>query len=172
MPLMPMPPMPTKWSGPIVGGSALMPRVPARCGAGSSASASSASRRAASRRPKPQRPLRRLGQPGAVGEEPPEAAGERDRVEIRLRHDPSAAGRGEGPRVRRLVVVGGMRVGNEHRRTADRREFGHGRGAGPANHQMRARQPPRHVDEEAVELGGDAGFGIGRAAAGRSSVRA
>ena len=57
-----------------------------------------------------------------------------------------------GPRqhlgIPRLVVVGGVREGNEDRRPSRRRDFGHRAGAGPAHHHVRRRKGPRHVVDE------------------------
>ena len=75
--------------------------------------------------------------------------------------DPAAPGGGKGLGVRGLMVVGRVRVGDQQGRPADRRELGHGRGAGAADRQMRPRQTLRHIGEETVDLGGDAGLGIG-----------
>ena len=70
--------------------------------------------------------------------------------EVRLRDDPAAAGRGERAGVGGLVIVGGVRIGDQQRRPADGGQLGDGRGAGAADHQMGARQPLRHIGEKAA----------------------
>ena len=52
------------------------------------------------------------------------------------------------------------RIRHQHRRTADRREFGNRRGAGPANHQMRFFEPSGHVLEKGSGFGGDSQFRV------------
>ena len=54
------------------------------------------------------------------------------------------------------MIVGRVRVGHQQGRTTGDRQFGDGRGAGAADHQMGAGEPVRHIGEKAFDLGGDA----------------
>ena len=79
----------------------------------------------------------------------PDAAASRTRLarcpasvggrELGVRDHDAGAGRLEGAGVGGLVIVGGVGIGHQDRRPADGGELGHGRGAGAADHQMRAR---------------------------------
>ena len=66
-------------------------------------------------------------------------------------------------RVRGLMIVGGDRKRHEDCGAADRGQFGNGRGASPADEQVRARQARRHVLEVSAKLGRDFVSGIARA---------
>ena len=146
--------------------------LPVRRAPGSSTSAARRSARVVAgeaRGPAPRRAAKRR----RVGEQLGEAVGQHRRAQRRLRDDPAAAGLGKGAGVGGLVVVGRVRVGHQQRRPAGRGQFGDGRGAGAADHQMRPRQPLGHVGEKALDLGGDAERrGIARRRASRSSGRA
>jgi hypothetical protein len=60
------------------------------------------------------------------------------------------------------MIVGRMRIGDQHCRATNRGEFGHGRGAGAADHQMCPRQPRRDIIEKDIHLRGNAISLIGR----------
>jgi len=51
--------------------------------------------------------------------------------------------------------------GDEDRRPAHDRDVGDRGGAGTRDHKLRLGQPPRHIGEEGLHLGADAGCGIG-----------
>ena len=70
----------------------------------------------------------------------------------------AAAGIGESAGIRGLVIVGRVRIGHQQRRPSDGRQLRDRRGAGAADHQLRARQPRRDVGKKAADLGVDAGL--------------
>ena len=78
------------------------------------------------------------------------------RMQFRLGDHPPAAGLGKRSGVCRLVIIGCVRIGDQKGGPANCSELRHGRSAGTANHQMRPRQPLRHVGEKALQLCTDA----------------
>ena len=76
-----------------------------------------------------------------------------------LAHAPAAAGLLQPCCVFKLIVVQG--VGQRHQQAgpADRRQLGHGRGAGAGDDEMALRDPLRQIAEERREMRGDLGVG-------------
>ena len=170
MPLMPMPPMPTKWIGPDVRGSAASCRGPPVM--------------AWSELPLPgDQRLDRVGQPrrrhrDGRDDRAASAAATSGAVQAirasRRAATASAVNASSGisqpapsaSTARALAVWWssvGVRVGHEDRRTSGRGELGHGRGAGAADHQLGVGQARRHVVEERGDLGMDAERVVGGA---------
>ena len=86
--------------------------------------------------------------------------GEDWRRERVLLDRPGAAGPGHFARIRRLVVVGRRRIGDQDRRTAGRGQLGNRRSAGAGNHQMGIGKLGRHILDIGHEIGGNAERGI------------
>ena len=130
MPLMPMPPMPTKWIGPMSRGTMVIARVsPAERQHGIEQPVDA--RRAAASAARAHRP----SPPAASGccisalQLGRQALGR----ELRLRHAARAApGVGQRRGIGGLVVVGCVRIGHQDRGAAQRQQLGHRRGAGAA----------------------------------------
>ena len=159
IPDMPMPPMPTKWMAPMSCGSRVSPFMsslsrPASRPAPPDARPRRAARPPARRRHRP-RPLR-------VGEDGGDGAGQPLGRQFVLAEHERAAGLDEARRVRRLMVVGRVRVGHEDRRPPDRRDVGDRARARAADHEARLGQPLRHVLEEAAQVGRHAQILVGR----------
>ena len=76
----------------------------------------------------------------------------RSGVSSSSRNHEGASGLDQPARVRRLVVVGGVRVGHQDRRAADRRDVGDRARAGAADDEARLGQPLGHVVEEAAQV--------------------
>jgi hypothetical protein len=126
MPLIPEPPIPTKWMWWIFG-----------------------------RRVRPAQPPRRLfhgPDPRRLVHEAGELPGEGLAGEILLLDHPRRPRGGECLRVGALVVVGGLREGHQDRGSSPNRELGAGRGPTAGEHEVRARHPDFHVVEEGHHL--------------------
>ncbi len=80
--------------------------------------------------------------------------------QFRLRQQDRSAALGEELRVRRLVVVHGVRERHQHARDAARRELRHGHRAGAADHQIGRGVTPCHVVDECHQLALDARRGV------------
>ena len=90
-----------------------------------------------------------------------EQARELRHVEIALHHDPGGAGLLQHGRVRGLMVVHRVRIGNEERGPADHRELAQRGRAAARDHEMRVRHAARQIGEELADLRFDAAGAIG-----------
>ena len=152
MPLMPMPPMPMKWIGPMSRGSFMADR----------SSRSSRSTRSASRSAASPAPCARAAAAIATsfcGALASALISTASRAGVK-----SSWGRRSAPPARRqhagiggLVLVERVRQRHQDRGPPDRRQLGHGGGAGARHHEMRGGDARRQVGEERRHLGGDPG---------------
>src|SRR5262245_5889574 len=177
MPLIPMPPMPTKWTrrfGPFTAvtpcsaliGHPVHPTCPATMRSNYRSSSLSSSRpalndlhtdlrdvRRGPRTAEIARARRHRGPGGGVVEEGGERSGQPRPVEVPVEDHPGSPGGGENLRVAALVVVGGIRIGNQHRGQLHRADLGTAHGAGARDDDAGVAVGGAHVLDEHIHPG-------------------
>src|SRR5262249_50710764 len=187
MPLMPMPPMPTKWTGPMSRGSFIRSPLPPRYALARAVAMAAGDARLKQGRPRTEwlmpadlqhkvgqllgrgrgaRSFSRgchAGKPCGLAQERRDFQGQSFGREVALFNPDCATGFGENARVFELILIKRMRQRYQNGRTANGGQFSNCRGTGARDDQLRRRHTRRQVRKKRSNLALDTKFAIGRA---------